>query len=123
MAFVVQGYLNGISYVAQVGVSKTRANDGVVAGSPQIIGLLKTREGMPMRARKGERAVSVDATTNNPAWVLACLHSETEVTDVDGENIPDLGDRRRPRTQAAPAPAPAPAVPAGQLALPGLAAP
>lgn len=108
--FTVAGYLNGVSYAVQVGVSPARANDGVVAGSPQVIGLLKTREGMPMRPGRGLRAVSVDATTNNPAWVLACLHSETEVTDVDGTGIPDLGDRR-PRKPQPAAPTPPAAVP------------
>lgn len=103
--FTVVGYLNGISYALQVGVAPKRANDGVVAGSPQVIGLLKTREGMPMRPGRGLRAVTNDTTTNNPAWVLACLHSETEVIDVDGADIPDLGDRRPRKPKAPPAPA------------------
>jgi hypothetical protein len=90
--FTVQGYLDGISYTVQVGVDRRRANDGVVAGNPRVIGLLQSREGLPMSVGVGRRAIT--GTNENPEWVLACLHAETQVTDVDGETIPDLSGRR-----------------------------
>lgn len=90
--FVVKGYLNGISYAVQVGVDKKRANDGVVAGDPRVIGLLQSYEGLPISIGVGRR--SVTGTNDNPEWVLACLHEHTEVTDVDGDEVPDLVARR-----------------------------
>lgn len=88
--FTVAGYYNGVSYDVQVGVDKSRANDGIIAGSPQIVGLLKTLEGLPITLGPGRR--SVTGTNDNPDWVLAALHEYTQVTDVDGPpaEIPDL---------------------------------
>jgi hypothetical protein len=101
--FMVKGYLNGISYAVQVGVSKARANDGVVAGDPRVIGMLQTYEGLPITLGVGRR--SVTGTNDDPAWVLACLHEYTEVTDVDpmdDQPIPDLRVVRTRRPAAAP---------------------
>lgn len=97
MSFIVKGYLNGITYRVQVGVDKARANDGVVAGDPRVIGLLQSMEGLPITLGPGKR--SVTGTTDNTDWVMAALHEHTQVTDVDGppEEIPDLRVvRRRP---------------------------
>jgi len=93
MPFVVKGYYNGTSYAVQVGVQSSRANDGVVAGDPRIMGMLQGHEGLPMRPAVGMTALV--GTNDDPAWVLAALYAETEVTDIDGTDIPDLRGRRR----------------------------
>jgi hypothetical protein len=95
--FTVLGYLNGISYAVQVGVDvrqthPRQAIDGVVVGDPRAIGLLQTLEGLPVRPGPGMR--SRTGTNKDPEWVLACLHAHTQVTDVYGEDIPDLGGGR-----------------------------
>lgn len=94
--FVVKGFLNGISYALQVGVSKARANDGVVAGDPRVIGLLQSWEGQPITLGPGRR--SVTGSTDDEDWVLAALHEHTQVTDVDAlddKPLPDLRVVRR----------------------------
>jgi hypothetical protein len=82
--FVVKGYLNGIAYRVQVGVDKARANDGVVAGSPHIIGLLQSYEGLPITLGPGRR--SVTGSTDDEGWVLAALYEHTEVVNVDAQD-------------------------------------
>ncbi len=89
--FVVKGWHNGIHYAVQVGVDPSRANDGVVAGDPRIIGLLQSYEGDVVTLGPGRR--SLTGTTDNPDWVLACLRKYTTVKDVDpinGGTVPDL---------------------------------
>ncbi len=102
MAVVVEGYYNGVSYTVTIGVDQRRANDGIVAGDPRIIGMLQTMEGLPMTLGPGRR--SVTGTTMNADWVLAALHKNTQVTDVDGppEEIPDLRVVRRRSASGAP---------------------
>lgn len=96
--FVVKGFLNGISYAVQVGVDKSRANDGVVAGDPRVIGLLQSMEGQPITLGPGRR--SVKGSNDDEDWVLAALHDLTQVTDVDAlddKPLPDLRVTRKPR--------------------------
>ena len=93
--FTVEGYRpGGIAYKVMVGVHPRRANDGIVAGDPNIIGILRSWEGIAKRPHPGATAISENATTMNPDWVLACLHAETEVINVEG-NAPTVGSRKR----------------------------
>lgn len=91
--FRVKGYLNGISYAVQVGIDPARANDGIVAGDPRVMAMLQSQEGVPQRPAPGMTAVP--GNNDSSAWVLACLHANTEVTDVDGTDVPDLRMKRR----------------------------
>lgn len=101
--FVVKGYLNGIAYRVQVGVDKARANDGVVAGSPHVIGMLQSYEGLPITLGPGKR--SVTGSTDDEDWVLAALHEHTEVQNVDNMSpekpLPDLRATRNRRPAGA----------------------
>lgn len=100
MAFVVQGYLNGISYAVQVGGDKTHANDGVVAGDPRVIGLLQSMEGLPISLGPGRR--SVKGSIDDERWVLAALYHLTQVTDVDALDDKPLPELREVRRQELP---------------------
>ena len=100
--YVVKGFYQGISYALQVGVDRSRANDGVVAGDPRIIALLQSWEGQPITLGPGRR--SVTGSNDDEDWVLAALHEHTKVTDVDpldDKPLPDLRVVRRPKPPAA----------------------
>jgi hypothetical protein len=95
--FIVQGYIDGISYAVQVGVDHQVMSPralGIVNGSPSAIQLLVDSEGLIVSVTPTGPSLAVSLT--DPAGVLAALIAGTEVTSVEGDDVPDLVGSPKP---------------------------
>jgi hypothetical protein len=101
--FVVEGYIDSVSYAVQVGgdtadaVLDPRAERaGAVVGSPSAISVLSLHEGRDVLVTPVGPAVVGSVT--DPAGILGVLYAHTEVTSVSGDDVPDLGLAPEPGT-------------------------
>lgn len=79
----VQGYVDGVAYAVTVGVPRDDAADtvGVVSGSPNVVAMLRIRDGEPVDLPHG--GVSV-LDVDDPDRVVEALTAWTEVVRVEG---------------------------------------
>src|SRR4051812_38582361 len=87
MAFTVQGYIDGVSYAVEVG-GETVPREGIAGGSPSALGVLRDHEGTDVLVSPVGPSITADLST--PEGVLAVLTAHTEVTSVDGDDVPNL---------------------------------
>jgi hypothetical protein len=88
--FYVMGYADGTSYTVQVGgdpVPSAR-NVGLASGSEAGLEVLREHEGEQVNVTPVGPVVVADYST--PEGVVAPLLAYTEVTAMDGEDVPDL---------------------------------
>ena len=90
VVFTAQGYVDGVSYAVRVGVrpDAVPAATGIVDGSMSAIAVLRGFEGDPISLTP-TGPVIVGSLTDR-AGVLAVLLARTQVTKVEGDDVPDL---------------------------------
>lgn len=91
--FTVEGYTDQdgipVSYAVEVGhPDEETIGYRITAGSPTALAVLQVRDGRPVSTSPTGDVVTADAGT--PEGVLAILHEYTEVTAVEGEDVPEL---------------------------------
>lgn len=91
--FQVEGYVNGVSYAVRFGANpeldaeRTERVGGVI-GSGRALDVLRQFEGIPVLVTP--TGPSILGSLSDPAGVLAVLTTQTEVTSVTGDDIPEL---------------------------------
>lgn len=94
MPFIVEGYIDMVSYAVNVGLpdSDTLPSSYKQAvGSPAALAVLASHDGQNIDVTPVGPVVAGDCDT--PEGVLAILKAYTDVTDVyadDGSDVPDL---------------------------------
>lgn len=83
MTYIVNGYIDGVSYQATVGGDQTDASIGAVTGSPNVLGLLSGNDGHSFSRTVTGQAVKLDV--HDPDTILHALQELTEVTSVEGD--------------------------------------
>lgn len=87
--FTVQGYIDQVSYAVEVGQDDDSLGGyKISAGSPSALGVLRAYDGDQVAVHAVGEDITADAGT--PEGVLAILTAHTEVTDVAGDDVPDL---------------------------------
>lgn len=87
----VQGYVDGVSYAVQIGGDSPigmRDRTGMTSGSPAAVVLLDECDGDVVAISPVGPSMVADAST--PEGALAILHARTQVTSVEGDDVPDL---------------------------------
>lgn len=92
MSFIIEGYINQVSYAVNVGLPHSEdIGYKQASGSPSALVLLEVHDGETVDVTPVGPQITADCDT--PEGVLALLTSLTEVTDVysdDGSDVPDL---------------------------------
>lgn len=91
--FMVEGYIKQVSYAVRVGVDPKAdpgrmERAGKVLGTGRAIDVLHQFDGIPVLVTP--TGPSVVGSLTDPAGVLAVLLTQTEVTSVTGDDIPEL---------------------------------
>lgn len=91
--FQVEGYINQVSYAVRVGVDPDvdpgrMERAGIVLGTGRAIDVLRQNIGRQILLTP--TGPSVLGSIMDPAGVLAVLLTQTEVTDVTGDDVPEL---------------------------------
>lgn len=94
--FVVQGYIDGVSYAVQVAAGATNgAGVGMAKGSSSALAVLRENADTEMLVSPVGPVIKGDV--NTAKGVLAILTVCTDVTSVEGEGVPDLIGPVNPR--------------------------
>ena len=86
--FVVQGYIDRVSYAVEVGPREGERE--LVRGNPRALALLDVLQGQPVLVTPVGPELIVDLT--DARSVLAALTVNTQVTSVDGDDVPQLAE-------------------------------
>lgn len=88
----VMGYIDGVTYTVQIGGDTPigmRDRTGLTSGSEGAIALLDEYDGTEV-VDVTPVGPHVKADPATPEGALAILHARTQVTSVEGEDVPDV---------------------------------
>lgn len=85
--FTVAGYIDGVSYGVTVDDQDPTRAAGCADGSPAALKVLRDADGELLLLSPVGPELTVDIT--RPADVLAVLQARTEVTEVNGDGVPN----------------------------------
>lgn len=87
--FTVEGYIDRVSYAVEVGHPDDEvAGYRITAGSTSALAVLRAHDGEDVEITPVGPTITADAGTAE--GVLAILTGHTEVTGVEGDDVPDL---------------------------------